>query len=157
MDKFNEFLINSKELFDKYEIIPLLYGSLGLEILTNHNLGSDDIDILIPEKYIKEELWLEFKEYLETKGYTLIDEHEHTFTKDNIKFSYASIENLDEFAGIKVEDINKYIENETVYLLLDLPHYLKVYKRSSLDGYRINHKEKQDHKKIEFIKHMMDM
>lgn len=157
MDKFNSFLINSKELKDKYGFIPLLYGSLGLEVLTNNSLDSDDIDILIPEKYIKEELWIEFKEYLENKGYQLIDEHEHTFIKDDIKFSYASIENLDEFAGIKVEDINKYTENEIEYLLLDLPQYLKVYERSSLDGYRINHKEKQDYKKIEFIKHMMDM
>ena len=96
-------------------IIPLLYGSLGLEILTKTNL------------------------------------HEHTFLKDNIEYSYASIENLKEFAAINTEDIPSYQENGVKYLLLTLEQYLKVYTKSSQDGYRINKKEKQDSEKIKFI------
>ena len=40
-------------------------------------------------------------------------------------------------------------------MLLSLEQYLNVYQKSSLDGYRMNVKEKQDNKKIEFIKRMM--
>ena len=32
---------------------PLLYGSLGFEKRLSINLNADDIDVLIPEKYIK--------------------------------------------------------------------------------------------------------
>ena len=110
-EKYEGFLNNAKKLKEKFDIIPLLYGSLGLEILTKTNLGSKDIDILIPEVFVKGTRWEEFKTYLESNGYVLIDLHEHTFLKDNIEYSYASIENLKEFAAINTEDIPSYQEN----------------------------------------------
>ena len=45
-NKFNLFLENARLLSDKLGIVPLLYGSLGLEYLTGDALCSDDIDIL---------------------------------------------------------------------------------------------------------------
>lgn len=149
--KYLEFLVNAKELEDRFNITPLLYGSLGLEVLTNSSLNADDIDILIPEIYIKGDKWDIFKEYLESSGYILIDKHEHTFRKNDTDFSYASIENLKDFAGIEIQDIETKTDNNTNYLLLSLNQYLKVYEKSSQDGYRINKKEKQDNAKIEFI------
>lgn len=150
-EKYNKFLINTKQLQKKFDIIPLLYGSLGLEVLTHSSLLADDIDILIPEEYIKGSKWEEFKNYLEDLEYVLIDEHEHTFRKDNIDYSYATIENLKSFVGIDVSDINVYSDFDVNYRLLSLEQYLQVYKKSSQDGYRVNKKEKQDNKKIEFI------
>ncbi len=149
--KFNYFLKNAKELYETFNIVPLLYGSLGLEVLTNTDLNSDDIDILIPEIYIEGKEWKNFKNYLEENGYILIDADEHTFIKDGIFYSYASIENLKEFAGIDITDINKYNSDNIYYLLLSLEQYLKVYKKSSQDGYRMNKKEKKDNEKINFI------
>lgn len=149
--KFKYFLINAKELYDNFNIIPLLYGSLGLEVLTSTNLNADDIDILISEIFVNGPRWNEFKNRLENNGYVLIDEDEHTFRKDNIDYSYASIENLWEFANININDIKKYEANNTHYLLLSLEQYLKVYQKSSLDGYRMNKKEKKDNEKIKFI------
>ena len=46
--KFNLSLENARLLSDKFGIVPLLYGSLGLEYLTGDDLGADDIDILVP-------------------------------------------------------------------------------------------------------------
>lgn len=149
--KFNYFLKNAKELYETFNIVPLLYGSLGLEVLTNNDLNSDDIDILIPELFVEGKEWKNFKNYLEKNGYILIDADEHTFTKDGIFYSYASIENLKEFAGIDITDINKYSNANIYYLLLSLEQYLKVYKKSSQDGYRMNKKEKKDNEKINFI------
>lgn len=63
--KLNYFLENASILNQKFNIIPLIYGSLGLEVLTNENLNSDDIDILIPEIYVTGEKWNEFKDYME--------------------------------------------------------------------------------------------
>ena len=92
-NKFNLFLENARFLSDKFSMVPLLYGSLGLEYLTGDILGVDDIDILVPRVFIKER-WREFKLFLEEQGYFLADEHEHTFARDGVAYSYADIEDL---------------------------------------------------------------
>ncbi|MBR3801870.1 MAG: hypothetical protein IKK37_00300 [Clostridia bacterium] len=156
MSKFDCFLQNAKMLNDKFNIVTLLYGSLGLEVLTNSSLNSDDIDILIPQVFVTGDKWKDFKLLLESYGYTLIDEHEHTFHKDGVDYSYASIEGLKEFADIDICDIEIRNISGNKFMLLSLEQYLKVYQKSSLDGYRMNVKEKQDNRKINFIKHQMN-
>ena len=156
MTKFDYFLQNAEMLNDKFNIVPLLYGSLGLEVLTKSSLNADDIDILIPQEFVTGYRWTEFKLFLESHGYTLIDEHEHTFHKDSVDYSYASVEGLKEFAGIDICDIEIRNISGTKFMLLSLEQYLKVYQKSSLDGYRMNVKEKQDNQKIEFIKRQMN-
>jgi len=152
MTKFDYFLQNAEMLNDKFNITPLLYGSLGLEVLTNTTLDADDIDILIPQVFVTGDKWKELELFFESHGYELIDEHEHTFRNDGIDYSYASIEDLKEFAGIDICDIESRNVSDTKFMLLSLEQYLKVYQKSSQDGYRMNVKEKQDNQKIEFIK-----
>ena len=53
-NKFNLFLENARFLSDKFSMVPLLYGSLGLEYLTGDDLSADDIDILVPRVFITE-------------------------------------------------------------------------------------------------------
>lgn len=156
MDKYMCFLRNTKELSDSFGFLSLLYGSLGLEVLTGESLSSDDIDILIPNYYVNGDGWELFRSTLEYLGYDLIDLHEHTFQKNGICYSYASIENLKGFAGIGIEEISKVSDQGVEYLLLNLEQYLRVYEKSSQDGYRVNKKNKQDNKKIEFIKEKLN-
>lgn len=144
--KFKPFIDNAKILYETFQIKPLLYGSLGLEVLLKQSLNSDDIDILIPEVYIKNQ-WKEFKQVLENKGYRLIDEHEHTFIKDDIVFSYACIEELETFANIPLSDIKQ----NSIFQELNLRQYYQVYHASIKDGYRINHRYKKDQEKINTI------
>ena len=148
--KFNYFLENARLLSDKFGVVPLLYGSLGLEYLTRDVLGVDDIDILVPRVFITER-WHEFKSLLEAQGYVLADEHEHTFVRDGVAYSYADIEDLESFAGINTEDIEMYEADGVHFLLLSLEQYLAVYKKSSKDGYRVNVRQKKDADKIRFI------
>ena len=148
-NKFNLFLENARLLSDKFGIFSLLYGSLGLEFLTGDDLGADDIDILVPRAFITER-WHEFKSFLEAQGYVLADEHEHTFARDGVAYSYADIENLESFAGINTEDIELH-ETDGVRFLLSLEQYLAVYKQSSKDGYRVSVRQKKDADKIRFI------
>ena len=148
--KFNLFLENARFLSDKFGIVPLLYGSLGLEYLTGDALGADDIDILVPRVFITER-WHEFKALLEAHGYVLADEHEHTFVRDGVAYSYADIEDLESFAGINTEDIEIYEADGVSFLLLSLEQYLAVYRQSSKDGYRVNVRQKKDAVKIRFI------
>ena len=149
-NKFNLFLENARFLSDKFDILPLLYGSLGLEYLTGGVLGADDIDILIPHVFITDR-WHEFKELLEAQGYVLADEHEHTFVRDGVADSYADIEDLESFAGIRMKDIEMREADGVRFLLLSLEQYLSVYKQSSKDGYRVKVRKKKDADKIRLI------
>lgn len=149
-NKFNLFLENARLLSDKFDIVPLLYGSLGLEYLTGDALGSDDIDILVPRVFITER-WHEFKALLKAQGYLLVDEHEHTFARDGVAYSYADIEDLDSFAGIRKKDIEVREADGVRFLILSLEQYLAVYQKSSKDGYRVNVRQKKDADKIRFI------
>ena len=149
-NKFNLVLENARLLSDKFDIVPLLYGSLGLEYLTGDALGSDDIDILVPRVFITNR-WQEFKAVLEEHGYVLVDEHEHTFVRGGVAYSYADIEDIESFAGINTEDIEMYEADGVSFLLLSLEQYLAVYQKSSKDGYRVNVRQKKDADKIRFI------
>ena len=149
-NKFNLFIENARLLSDKFNIVPLLYGSLGLELLTGDILGADDIDVLVPRVFITNR-WQEFKAVLEERGYVLADEHEHTFARDGVAYSYADIEDLESFAGINTEDIELHETDGVRFLLLSLEQYLAVYQKSSKDGYRVNVRQKKDADKIRFI------
>ena len=149
-NKFNLFLENARLLSDKLGIVPLLYGSLGLEYLTGDALDADDIDILVPRVFVTDR-WHEFKALLEAQGYILVDENEHTFVLDGVAYSYADIEDLEAFAGISIEDIELHETDGVRFLLLSLEQYLAVYKQSSKDGYRVNVRQKKDADKIRFI------
>ena len=149
-NKFNLFLENARLLSDKFGIVLLLYGSLGLEYLTGDDLSADDIDILVPRVFITER-WYEFKALLEAQGYVLADEHEHTFVRDGVAYSYADIEDLEPFAGINTEAIEMHEVDGVRFMLLSLEQYLAVYRQSSKDGYRVNIRQKKDAEKIGFI------
>ncbi|MBQ8790479.1 MAG: hypothetical protein IJZ51_04125 [Ruminiclostridium sp.] len=148
--KFPLFLENARLLQNSFDITPLLYGSLGLEYLTGEDLNSDDIDILIYEKYLTDR-WDEFKTALEKEGYVLADEHEHTFCKDGVCYSYASIEELYSFAGIPLTNIGVKTEEDVKFRLLTLEQYQTVYRASSKDGYRVKVRNKKDKEKLKFI------
>ena len=137
-------------LNDEFGIVPLMYGSLGLEYITNENLNADDIDILIPQAFIHEK-WDEFKRTLINHGYVLVDEHEHTFQKNGIHCSYASLEELESFAGINLMEISEQNQDDVQFKVLSLEQYLNVYTASAKDGYRINVRQKKDNEKISFI------
>ena len=149
-NKFNLFLENARILSENLGIVPLLYGSLGLEYLTGDALDADDIDILVPRVFITDR-WQEFKAVLEEHGYVLVDEHEHTFVRDGVAYSYADIEDLESFAGIHAEDIEMHEVDGVRFMLLTLEQYLAVYQKSSKDGYRVNVRQKKDADKIRFI------
>ena len=148
------FFENAKLLTEEFDIIPLMYGSLGLEYITDEALNSDDIDILIPQIFLKIR-WNEFADFLLKEGYALVDEHEHTFQKNGILYSYAPIEELENFAEIRLSEINQYSEYDVHFKLLSLEQYLKVYQASAKDGYRINIRKKKDNEKIVFIKNYL--
>ena len=148
--KMGLFLQNARLLSDTLGIVPLLYGSLGLEYLSGDDLAADDIDILIPKTFITDR-WPEFKGILESYGYILTDAHEHTFVREGVSYSYADVEDLETFAGIRCEEILRREVDGVPFMILSPEQYLRVYKRSSRDGYRARVRGKKDAEKIRFI------
>lgn len=145
-----KFLHIAKALNENLNVVPLLFGSLGLEQRLGTNLNADDIDVLIPEKFLNGG-WGSIVTVMSENGYTLYDVHEHAFEKNGSSVAFASIESLTPFAGVDVEKIPVIEESGTRYMLLDLQDYLKVYTASLKDGYRKNVKNKNDQQKIDLI------
>lgn len=148
--KKKEFLYIAKLLNEKLHVVPLLFGSLGLEQRLHTNLNADDIDVLIPDVFLKEK-WDSVVTIMNDNGYVLYDLHEHAFEKSELSFAFASIESLAPFAGIDLTKIPIIEEKGVRYYLLELQDYLKVYMASSKDGYRKSKKNKKDEQKIELI------
>ncbi len=86
-----------------------------------------------------------------SEGYVLLDESKHTFEKNGILYSYVSIEELKSFAGIELADIEQLCNDEIKFRVLSLVQYVKVYRASAMDGYRITVRQKKDNDKITFI------
>ena len=156
MDKLQAFFENTKMLSDTLGITPLLYGSLGLQYRTGKELNADDIDILIPKEFLTEK-WNEFHTVLAKDGYVLIDEHEHTFEKEGIYYSYAQLEELESFAGISLGEMEIVEKGNIQFRVLSLLQYLKVYTASSKDGYRISTRNKKDFEKITLIQEQLSL
>ena len=151
--KKTAFFENTK-LLNGYGTTPLMYGSLGLEYITGADFGADDVDILIPQTFTTDS-WGGFSAFLCANGYILVDEAEHTFEKGGIEFSYGSLQELESFSGIRVQDIKGYTQDGAQFMALSLSQYLIVYNQSIKDGYRINVRQKKDADKIAFIENQI--
>ena len=146
---YNEFLVIAKEL-NSIDIVPILYGSLGLSKLLNIDLKPQDIDILIPEIFLKTDRNL-LKNFIEKLWYKLVDLHEHEFIKEKIKIAFATQEDLKPFANVNYNKL-EIVKDLWTYKKLSVQDYLKVYTKSWQDSYRKNKNNDKDKLKIDIIK-----
>lgn len=150
---YTEFLNVSRKLNQKLKIAPVLYGSLGLEKVIEVEFSPQDIDILVPLRFIKNE-WQTLKETMEELGYTLVDLHEHKFVNGKVEIGYSFEEDLKPFAGVNYEDLKEMYDDGVSYRLLSVEDYLNVYKRALKDGYRRTKNNNKDLKKIEVLENL---
>ena len=78
-----------------------------------------------------------------------------TFEKDGVRYSYASIEELESFAQMSLNQIREDARHGALFKVLSLEQYLKVYTASAKDGYRIDVRGKKDGEKIALIKGLL--
>ncbi len=160
--KFNEFIEITRKLND-IEIIPLLMGSVGLEIITGKNWDAQDLDIHVPGDKrgweVPPELsifnWYNIIKIMNSMGYSLIDLHEHEFYKEGLSVEFGIIDTLPDFAGVPLEDLELHKIGEVKYYLLNPKQYLSVYESSSKDSYRADKNNNKDIKKIDFLKKLV--
>lgn len=124
--KFQIFLEVAMAVHEKFRIIPMLYGSLGLERRLTINLDVNDVDILVPERYLTI-YWEKLYDLMLKIGFRLYDLYDHSFERCGVVVKFGSIESLKDLAGIPISKIPR--ENSPVaYYLLSAQQYIKVYK-----------------------------
>lgn len=150
MDKYKEFLRIARQLNSQLNIVPVLYGSLGLSRVLQKDLGSKDIDILVPQRYITTD-WDKLIKTLLKIDYQLVDDREHEFIRSNYKIGIAFEEDLFSFAKIDHNRLKVVSDNSVNYKVLDISQYQKVYNKSKKDSYRSQKNNKKDFEKIKLI------
>lgn len=149
--KFDDFLWVTKLLND-FGIKPVLYGSLGLYRIINPLGPADDIDILVPEVYLKRG-WSEFRGYLESNGFRMDDEHEHEFSHPKIEgfVAFGSIEGSQTHSGLKMDDARLTTLGGVSFYELTPFQFLRAYQASLKDNYRQERKNGADEQKIKAL------
>ncbi len=161
MNKLDEFIEIAGKL-NGMGITPLLMGSVGLEVVTGKSWDSQDLDIHVPGDKRGWEVpaetsiynWSEIVEIMNSMDYTLIDLHEHEFSKDGLSVEFGIIDTLPEFAGVQIENLEIHRVEEVRYYLLNPEQYLRVYEASSKDSYRSEQNNDKDLGKIEYLKNL---
>ncbi|WP_164669506.1 hypothetical protein [Virgibacillus doumboii] len=152
---YHEFINIAKTLNKELDIVPVLYGSLGVEKVTGIDFSPQDIDILVPLTFL-EEKWRFLKMVMEKLGYEFTDVHEHEFRKNKINIGIAYIEDLKPFAGVNYKDLAIVEEHGARYYALSISDYLKIYNRSLLDGYRRTKNNNKDQRKLDVLNHFVE-
>ncbi|WP_096155389.1 phosphoribosylanthranilate isomerase [Bacillus sp. FJAT-45066] len=162
--KFEEFIKIAKKLND-IDIIPLLMGSVGLEVITGKSWDAQDLDIHVPgdergwevQPEINIHNWNDIVNIMNLLEYSLIDLHEHEFSKEGLSVEFGIIDTLPSFAGVQLEDLEMQKMGDVKYYLLNPNQYLSVYESSSKDSYRANNNNNKDFRKIDFLKSMISV
>lgn len=151
---YSEFLTIAAVLNDQLNVVPVLYGSLGLGKVTQLDFSPQDIDILVPLSFLTTQ-WKTLQQTLEQLGYTLSDLHEHEFRKNDVTVGFAFTEDLEAFADVDYKRLQVYEDGGTNYHLVTIEDYFKIYTKSLQDGYRRTKNNSKDLKKLEILKTLL--
>lgn len=148
-DKFEIFLEVAR-LLNKKGLIPILYGSLGL----NKTIGKfgkvNDVDILVPNNFIKRD-WGQIVNLMQELNFELKDEHEHEFIKDGEIVAFGTEKDLIKTAQVNTKNLKISELDGIKFKELSSKQYLKVYQSILRDKYRQEKRGGADQEKIVLI------
>ena len=148
--KFEVFLEVARKLNDFFNVIPILYGSLGLYKIIGEFSRANDIDVLVPDELIHEK-WKELINFMEEFGFKLVDEKEHEFIKNNEIVAFGNGLDLLNIAKIDIKDLLLSEIKGTKFKELSARQYLLCYQSMLRDKYRQEKLSKNDRQKIKLI------
>jgi len=142
----DQVLLKIIKILRKLSIKPVVYGSFGVSYYLGNFKQFSDLDLLIEDELINK--WDEFKIFLSSYGFVLINEKEHEFIFDNTKVGFAkkSILMRDKIICDYAELI-KY--KKTGAYIIRPEHFLAAYRFSLKDGYRVANRAKKDQEIID--------
>ena len=133
-EKFQIFIEVAGVLNRRLNIVPVLYGSLGLTRLVEETIDVNDVDILIPDEFIDEK-WEDLKMVIEKLGFELVNIPEHEFVRDDQRIAFAEYSNLDD-VDLTIKNLRESRVEDVSFYELNLEQYLVVYRYCLSDGYR---------------------
>ena len=145
--KMKIFLEIAGKLSKNFDIIPVLYGSLGLSLALQEDLPINDIDILVPDEYL-EERWADLSQAISNLGFELVDLREHEFIRAGEKIAFAKYQTLRDI-GLTAADLPETEINGIKFKLPASGQFLEIYKYSQADGYRRD--KRNDAEKIRLL------
>jgi len=148
------FLSVAEVLNKNHDIIPILYGSLGLNLRLNDSCAISDVDILVPLAFL-EKKWDALLNSMDDLDFVLSDIKEREFRRGADIIAFADEEDLASFAGVDPTSFELRRNKQIEYRLPGINDFLKIYKSSSLDGYRKKNRGKIDQEKIDRIMEYM--
>ena len=126
-NKFQIFLQIAREL-NKHDVVPTIYGSLGLYRITNQQDEINDIDIIISNMNLVDK-FIELEKIMSVVGFERDPYYKHEFIKGEERVGFEPEDELKEWS-INVNNL-KITEVEGVrFKELSAKDYLKVYNRT---------------------------
>jgi hypothetical protein len=146
INREKEFLFLAKKMNEQLAIIPLLFGSVALNMLVDDEVEMGDLDIALPHfmRPDRKYLCLEFIKFMENNDYKYIDLHEGEFHKGEILIHTAGDSWFKEYADIDATECPIMQSNGAVYKIFTLEHQVKAYSVSARE--REDEGEKNYHK-----------
>jgi len=140
-------------------LVPLLMGSVGLEVRTGRSWQARDLDIHVPGDPRGWEAPDHLRIYdfelleglMEDLGYVLVDRHEHEFQGPAGSVEFGALDTLPDFAGVALEDLPLEDCQGVRFYLPTMSQYLAIYQASSQDSYRNDQNNHKDFAKIAYL------
>jgi len=151
--KFEIFLEVTKEL-NAENIVPILYGSLGLYRIIGEFSKANDVDFLIPDDFLKNN-WQKLIEIMKEMDFVLKDEHEHEFERDKELVAFANESDLSDIPQINPSDLKISEVRGAKFRELTAQQYLLCYQEMLRDNYRQEKLGKDDKEKIKLIENYL--
>ena len=128
-------------------IMPVLFGSLGVAVLINKDIPIHDIDILVPDVWVKD-AWPALVALMSDIGFKVHDISEHEFIKNNQQVAFAGTSVLGDVL-LALQDLLQWETNGQHYYLPTARQFLAIYTYSRNDGYRLE--KRNDEEKIRLL------
>jgi len=140
------------EELNKMNILPIAYGSLGLNLIIGEQGLINDIDLIISDSEFSSN-WDNIKNnILPSLGYEIDTTHWQEFNGHNIPISILKISDLQKLTDIHECQLKKEKLEHVEFYNLSLKQHLDIYENGLLNKYRKQKKNKEDKQKIILIK-----
>jgi len=146
---FKLFLKIAKEL-NSLDVVPIIYGSLGLYISIGEKGVIKDIDILLKDKD-KKNHWDDIKSIMKSLGYRLDPKHCEEFIGKKPYVAFSDMKGMKDVSG-NIRKLIKARVDGIDFLNLPLKKYLSIYENGLKNEWRKKKKEKDDLLKMYYIR-----
>ena len=141
-------------LNEKFQVIPLLYGSFALEEVLDKDYQAHDIDLLIPVEVLKNKI--ELIEAFVMNGFTYFNQEVLTFEKNGIEIEISNLEKWIKNSNWNIEENTLIHLDHIQYQLLSAKNLERLYQFLMSDKRRSKEKKQKDQEKLNDLKKFLE-